>query len=93
MGHVRQNKNHGKTLREFFCWGADMAQRLDKYIGRIVRLNQTAFERLSRTATRQRGAIPDNYFVVAEISRQMHKLICYGANIRIVVGAADVVLV
>lgn len=70
-----------------------MAQHLDKYVGRIVRLNQMAFRRLSQTATRQRGVIPDNYFVVAEISRQMHKLICYGANLRIVVDVADVVLV
>ena len=70
-----------------------MAQHLDKYVGRIVRLNQSAFRQLSKTATRQRGAILDNYFVVAEISRQMHKLICYGANLRIVVSVDDVVLV
>lgn len=69
-----------------------MAQHLDKYVGRTVRLNQSAFRQLSLT-TRQRGVIQDNYFVVAEISRPMHKLICYGANLRIVVGVADVVLV
>ena len=69
-----------------------MAQHLDKYVGRIVRLNQSAFSQLSQTA-RPRGVIPDNYFVVAETSRQMHKLICYGANLRVVVGVDDVVLV
>lgn len=69
-----------------------MTQHLDKYVGRIVCLNQSAFRRLSQTA-KQRGVIPDNYFVVAKTSRQMHKLICYGANLRIIVGVDDVVLV
>jgi hypothetical protein len=30
---------------------------------------------------------------VAAVSREMKKLICYGANTRIAVGAADVVLI
>jgi hypothetical protein len=35
----------------------------------------------------------DNCFLVAAVSREMKKLICYGANTRIAVGAADVVLI
>ena len=69
-----------------------MTQHLDRYVGRIVRLNQSAFTQIFRRS-KQREAIPDNYFVVAEISRKMHQLICYGANFRIVVGVADVILV
>ena len=69
-----------------------MTQHLDKYVGRIVRLNRSAFTQISHR-TRQRDVVSDNYFVVAEIRRKMHQLICYGANLRIVVGVADVVLV
>lgn len=69
-----------------------MKQQLGKYVGRIVRLNQQTFAEVSRQA-RRRGEMLENCFVVAEISRQMHKLICYGANLRILVGAADVVLI
>ena len=73
--------------------GAGMSQHLEKYVGRIVRLNQSAFRQLSCNS-RQRGVNPpDNYFVVASIRRQMRQLICYGANLRIVVGVADVVLI
>ena len=32
-------------------------------------------------------------FLVAAVSGEMKKLICYGANMRIAVGAADVVLI
>jgi len=73
--------------------GAGMSQHLEKYVGRTVRLNQSAFRQLSRKS-RQRGVNPpDNYFVVADFRRQMRQLICYGANLRIVVDVADVVLV
>jgi hypothetical protein len=70
-----------------------MSRHLEKYVGRIIRLNQSAFSQLSRN-NRQRGVNPpDNYFVVADSRRQMRQLICYGANLRIVVDVADVVLV
>ena len=72
--------------------GAGMSQHLEKYVGRIVRLNQSAFRQLSKSG--QRGVNPpDNYFVVADSRRQMRQLICYGANLRIVVDVADVFLV
>lgn len=65
---------------------------LDKYVGRIVRLNQRAFREIARRA-KNRGAALENFFLVSGVSREMHKLICYGANLRITVGAADVVLI
>jgi len=65
---------------------------LDKYVGRIVRLNQRAFREIARRAKNQ-GAALENFFLVSGVSREMHKLICYGANLRITVGVADVVLI
>ena len=73
--------------------GAGMSQHLEKYVGRIVRLNQLAFRQLSCNSKRRGVNPPDNYFVVAAIHRRMRQLICYGANLRIVVGVSDVVLV
>ena len=70
-----------------------MSQHLEKYVGRIVRLNQLAFRQLSCNSKRRGVNPPDNYFVVAAIHRRMRQLICYGANLRIVVGVSDVVLV
>ena len=64
----------------------------DKYVGRIVRLNQQAYRTLTSRAKNQ-NTVLENSFLVAGISREMHKLICYGANLRIIVGAADVVLI
>ena len=66
--------------------------KLERYVGRIVRLNQRAFQEIARRA-RNRGAALENCFLVAGVSREMRKLICYGANLRIVVGPADVVLI
>ncbi len=66
--------------------------KLEKYVGRIVRLNQRAFQEIARRA-RNRGGVLENCFLVAGVSREMRKLICYGANLRIVVGATDVVLI
>ena len=66
--------------------------KLEKYVGRIVRLNQRAFHEIAKRA-RNRGTALENCFLVAGMSREMRKLICYGANFRIVVGAAEVVLV
>jgi hypothetical protein len=66
-------------------------KNLEMYVGRIVRLKQQAFQEISRRA--HGAATLDNCFIVATVSREMRKLICYGANLRITVGVADVVLV
>lgn len=65
---------------------------LDKYVGRIVRLNQRAFREIAKRAKSQ-GASLENRFLVSGVSRGVRKLICYGATLRITVGVADVVLV
>ncbi|MGE5493622.1 MAG: hypothetical protein ACM31P_20380 [Actinomycetota bacterium] len=64
---------------------------LEKYVGRIVSLNKLAFDKLIQKA--KRGADADNCFLVAEVNREMRKLICYGANTRIAVGASEVFLI
>jgi hypothetical protein len=69
-----------------------MKRKLHNYVGRIVRLNEYAFRQLKLRALRQGKAL-ENSFLVTEVSRKMSKLICYGANFRIVVDATDVVLV
>jgi len=66
--------------------------KLEKYVGRIVRLNQRAFQEIARRAKNQ-GAALENCFLVAGVSREMSKLICYGANLRIMVCASEVVLI
>jgi hypothetical protein len=65
---------------------------LNNYIGRIVRLNQRAFHELARR-TRNQGTALENCFLVSGVSREMKKLICYGASLRITVCVADVVLI
>ena len=65
---------------------------LEKYVGRMVRLKQQAFQDLAKRGKPQRLPF-ENCFVVATVSREMRKLICYGANLRIAVGAGDVVLI
>lgn len=65
---------------------------LDKYVGRIVRLNQRAFQEIAKRA-KSNGTALENYFLVSGVSRGMRKLICYGSNLRITVGIGDVVLV
>jgi hypothetical protein len=65
---------------------------LEKYIGRIVRLNQRVFEEIKRRAKSQGEAL-ENCFLVSEVSRGLKQLICYGANLRIVVNVADVTLI
>jgi hypothetical protein len=65
---------------------------LEKYVGRIVRLNKRAFEEIKSRAKRQGHAL-ENCFLVAEVARGVHKLICYGANFRIIVGVSDVVMI
>ena len=69
-----------------------MNKKLDHYVGRIVRLNKQAFQEIKSRA-RHQGKVLENCFLVTEVSRGVQKLICYGANLRIVVSAADVVLV
>lgn len=64
----------------------------EKYVGRIVRLNQRVFQEIAARA-KSRGEALENLFLVSAVNREMHKLICYGANLRIAVGAADVVLI
>lgn len=66
--------------------------KLDKYVGRIVRLNQDLFKDIARRSKSNKSP-PENCFLVAAVSREMHKLICYGATLRISVGAGDVVLI
>ena len=63
--------------------------KLDHYVGRIVRLNQRAFQEISELAKYQGGAL-ENCFLVAKASG---KLVCYGATHRIDVSPADVILV
>lgn len=65
---------------------------LEYYVGRSVRLKKQALDVLPRRRGQERGEF-ENYFLVAAISQEMKKLICYGANMRIAVGAADVVLI
>jgi hypothetical protein len=69
-----------------------MKQELQQYVGRVVRLNQEAYLEVKAKALRK-GQDIENSFIVAEVSRSMRKLICYGANFRIVVDVSDVVLV
>lgn len=69
-----------------------MKRKLDKYVGRIVRLNQKAFQDICRHAKTHGDAL-ENCFLVAEVTRGMHKLICYGSNLRIIVGVGDVVFI
>lgn len=66
-------------------------KNLDKYVGRIVRLNEQAL--LSIKGIHRRGAALENCFIVAAVSHEMCQLICYGANIRVSVGAAEVLLI
>lgn len=69
-----------------------MNNKLNHYVGRIVRLNQIAFQEIKERAVRQ-GLALENSFLVAEVNRKLKKIICYGANFRIVVSLSDVVLV
>lgn len=65
---------------------------LQQYVGRIVRLKKLAFEKIRDQARRQGRAV-ENCFLVAEVSRGMRQLICYSANLRISISAADIVLI
>lgn len=66
--------------------------KLEKYVGRVVRLKDQAFARIA--ARRNRGGeTSENCFLVAAIDRQMQRLICYGASRRIAVFPTEVVLI
>ena len=69
-----------------------MNQKLQRYVGRIVRLNKHIYEQIRIRAIRNGRAL-ENCFLVASVNRSMRKLICYGADFRIVVDVSDVVLV
>jgi hypothetical protein len=69
-----------------------MNTKLQHYVGKIVRLNQQAFQQIRDRARRQ-GVSLENSFLVTEVRLGMKKLICYGASFRIEVDVADVVLV
>ncbi|WP_301102848.1 hypothetical protein [Propionivibrio sp.] len=69
-----------------------MKKKLHQYVGRIVRLNKQVFQEFKNRA-RRKGEALENCFLVAEVSRGVQKLICYGANLRIVVNVSDVVLI
>ncbi|HEX8989705.1 MAG TPA: hypothetical protein VF816_17235 [Rhodocyclaceae bacterium] len=66
--------------------------RLDNYVGRMVRLNQESFVPIAQRARRQ-GMDLENQFIVANISPEQRKLICYGADVRVAVSVRDVALV
>jgi hypothetical protein len=68
-----------------------MKKQLQQYVGRIVRLNKHAYQGIKAKAIR-RGHALENCFLVAGVSLGV-QLICYGANSRIVVDIADVVLI
>ena len=65
--------------------------KLDYYVGRIVRLKDQAYQQLVRRG-RRFVEEQENLFLVASVDRQLSRLICYGADRRIDVGAADIVL-
>jgi len=69
-----------------------MKKQLEKYVGRVVRLNKATFEKIKEQADRS-GEFLENYFLVASVSHQMRKLVCYGWNKRITVSLSDVALV
>ena len=69
-----------------------MKRELQRYVGRIVRLNQQVYDELKGRAIRHGHAL-ENCFLVAEVRQRVRQLICYGASYRVVVNAADVVLV
>ena len=65
---------------------------LERYVGRCVRLKASAIGLLPKRRRHDDGEF-DNCFLVAAVSGEMKKLICYGASFRIEVDVADVVLV
>lgn len=69
-----------------------MKKHLERYVGRIVRLNKDIYEEILSRAIRKGRAL-ENCFLVAEVRSGLRQLICYSASFRVVVDVADVVLV
>ena len=69
-----------------------MKIELQKYVGRIVRLNKASFQKIAERAARSGNAV-ENYFVIAMANSKMKKLICYGANMRVSVSFSEVVFI
>ena len=67
-----------------------MNKNLTRLVGRNVRLKFRTFQSLVANASRHGGV--ENFFIVAAVTGGM-ELICYGANLRIVVSLADVILI
>ena len=67
-------------------------RELEKYLGRNVRLEQRAFQRIAGKR-RYLAGYPENHFLVAAIDRRMRRLICYGADCRVDAREDEVVLV
>lgn len=67
-------------------------QHLEKYVGRIVSLNKEAFQKLVLQA-RQRGDSLENCFLVAAVSWEMQRLVCYGASMRVFAKATEIALI
>lgn len=65
---------------------------LERYVGRSIRLHEPAYRDLVRQSKLDEDVL-ENYFLVAAVSTGLRKLICYGADQRILVGLAEVVLV
>ena len=66
-------------------------RKLDGYVGRIVSLKQENFRPIVRRA-RRLGQDVENRFIVASVDGEMGRLICYGADFRVAVRAAEVAL-
>jgi len=69
-----------------------MKKQIEQYVGCIVRLNKAAFEKIKERADRS-GEFVENHFLVASVSKQMRKLVCYGGNMRLTVAISDVILI
>lgn len=66
--------------------------KLQDYVGRLVRLRPAIFARLANEA-RRRGAAVENSFIVASVRTARNKLVCCGAEQCLLVSPADVSLV
>ena len=71
---------------------AKMKNKLQHYVGRIVRLKKATFLKLAEKAARS-GEILENCFLVGAVNRGMRQLICYGGNMGVTVSVSDIVLV
>ena len=65
--------------------------KLQHYVGRLVRLRPAIFERLA-SAARRRGEAIDNSFIVASARIACNKLVCCGADRCLLVRPSDISL-